>query len=1028
MSEEILKALAQLYAIVSKQDGGATSIERTYVINSFKKKLNIDTVKEYVALFDDFVGYEEQKNDVESTSKPEKLTSVKDSVKTLVICKKINKTLTQKQKVVVIIELLEMVKSNRKLTPQRMQIIHTVADAFNLEKEEYTLLEQFVLENNISNFSNDHIIIINNKFPFEKHIYQTKYLFSEYIEGTVLFYRISSTEMIFFRYIGESDMSMNGITVASDDVILFSPGSIARSSKGSSFYYSDIVNNFISNQRQIQLVFNVKNLEFKFPNQAIGLRNINISEDAGNLIGIMGASGAGKTTLLNVMAGIEKPSKGEVLLNGINIHTEREKIQGAFGYVAQDDLLIEELSVFDNLYFNAKFCFNDLSNEEITEKVNKVLSNLGLEHIKHLEVGNPMNKKISGGQRKRLNIALELIREPSVLFVDEPTSGLSSRDSENVIDLLKELSLKGRLIFVVIHQPSSDIYKIFDKMYILDTGGYFIFNGHPIDAITYFKRISNQVDSDHGQCNSCGNINVEQLFNIIEEKVVDEYGNYTNNRKITPNHWNEFFLQNFQVKFLSNLTESAPKILKIPSKIQQLLIYINRDLKTKWSNQQYMIINLLEAGILSLILSVIIRYTDNPEGIYKYRNNDNIPAYILMSIVVALFIGLSISAEEIIKDRKILKRESLLHLSRFSYLSSKLIILFSFSAFQAFTFVLVGNSILAIKSMTLEYWLILWSIGCMANVLGLLISSGFNTAVTVYIIIPLLLIPQMILSGAMFNFDKINSLIGNKKNTPVIADFMASRWAFEALAVEQFKSNQFERNFFDVEQIINISDFHLVYTLPEIEERLDNIAQNLGSKEVEQVNTNKSNLEIIRNELNKQVFLLKNIDKEYFNQLNINTISTDKIEQLKSILITLEDTYKNIFNQANKKKDFISQSLLQQLKINNVTQLKDEYHNESLADLVVNTENKNKFIIFNQEIYPKTNAVYFNTTSSKEIFNIRSHFYAPNKMLFGVSIGTFWFNISVIWLMTVVLFILLYFDVLKKIIEFRFLHKKPLNP
>ena len=102
----------------------------------------------------------------------------------------------------------------------------------------------------------------------------------------------------------------------------------------------------------------------------------------------------------------------------------------------------------------------------------RVLMDIDLIGIKNLAVGDPINKYISGGQRKRLNIALELIREPSVLFADEPTSGLSSMDSEMVMLLLKEQTLKGRLVIVNIHQPSSDIYKLFDKLLIMDKGGY----------------------------------------------------------------------------------------------------------------------------------------------------------------------------------------------------------------------------------------------------------------------------------------------------------------------------------------------------------------------------------------------------------------------------------------------------------------------------------------------------------------------------------------------------------------------------
>ena len=149
------------------------------------------------------------------------------------------------------------------------------------------------------------------------------------------------------------------------------------------------------------------------------------------------------------------------------------------------------------------------------------MSSLGLTETKDLKVGSPLEKTISGGQRKRLNIGLELLREPSVLFVDEPTSGLSSRDSENIMDLLKELSLKGKMVFVVIHQPSSYIFKMFDKLVILDFGGYQIYYGNPVEAVTYFKSIVDMIDKEQGSCIECGNVNPEQIFNIIETKVVN---------------------------------------------------------------------------------------------------------------------------------------------------------------------------------------------------------------------------------------------------------------------------------------------------------------------------------------------------------------------------------------------------------------------------------------------------------------------------------------------------------------------------
>ena len=234
-------------------------------------------------------------------------------------------------------------------------------------------------------------------------------------------------------------------------------------------------------------------------------------------------------------------------------------MEGTIGVIPQDDLLIEELTVFQNLYYSAKFCFKHKSEAELCELVDKMLASLGLLERKDLKVGSPLNKMISGGQRKRLNIALELIREPSILFVDEPTSGLSSRDSENVMDLLRELTLKGKLIFVVIHQPSSEIYKMFDDMLILDTGGYLIYAGNPVEAVMYFKRADSQINSDVGECPTCGNVNPELIFNIIESHVVDEFGRYTPQRKVSPPRWEELYRENVHREKVEEQTVPPPR-------------------------------------------------------------------------------------------------------------------------------------------------------------------------------------------------------------------------------------------------------------------------------------------------------------------------------------------------------------------------------------------------------------------------------------------------------------------------------------
>ena len=1010
MSEEILKALTQLFAIITKQDGGVTEKERQFVISFFKQELDQETVNEYLELYDKFSGYSKDKSEGSGEpAKKRKLTSVRDSVKTLGLCKKINKTLTQKQKVVVLIKILELVGSDKNFTPQRMEIIDTISTVFNIVKDEYKLIESFVIKDKVEELDFSDLLLVNadekSKLENAKH-------YSSDINGNVIFLKVNSVDMYFTKYIGDDDVVLNAFIMLPNRVYLFSHGSTIKTPLGAALYYSDLTTIFNEELRTTKLSFNANIEEFRFPNGALGLRDVKISEGPGKLIGIMGASGAGKTTLLNVLAGIETPTKGSIKINGFDTNTEKDRIQGVIGYVAQDDLLIEELTVYQNLYYNAKLCFAGFSEEALDKRVIDVLESLGLDQRKDLRVGSVLDKTISGGQRKRLNIALELIREPAVMFVDEPTSGLSSRDSENVIDLLKELSLIGKLIFVVIHQPSSDIYKMFDKMYIMDTGGFPVFYGNPVEAVTYFKRATNQVDSERGQCETCGNVNPEQIFNIIEAKVVDEYGQLTNKRKVNPKGWNESFTENFEIEEVVNVNEEPPQSLDIPNKIKQAFIFTTRDLISKISNKQYLLINLLEAPLLALILAFIIRYKSSPYGDeYIFRFNENIPAFMLMSIIVALFMGLTVSAEEIIRDRKILKRESFLNLSWSSYLVSKLSILFLLSAIQTLSFVIVGHLLLEIREMTFAFWLVLFTCSCMANVLGLNISSAFNSAVTVYVMIPLLLIPQMILSGLLFSFDKLNNILSTKGKVPIVADFMASRWAYEAMAVYQFKNNSFEDSYFDFDKYESQADFKAAYIAEELKRKQESVVKNYKSDDVETQSIVKVDLSILKNEINKLDFKegLEDLD---INDLTIENYSPDIDQKLSNYLQKLKKNYQGVYNKIVSAKE---QKMFQlgENEDYNLNEYKNKYFNESLADLVQNVAETDRIIEFKGQLIQQYNPI-FNDPNPKHLLDYRAHFFAPQKHFAGSYFDTFGFNIIIIWLMTALLYLTLYFELLKK--------------
>jgi ABC-type multidrug transport system ATPase subunit len=1012
MSERILRALMQMFAIIAKVDG-INNTGRQIVQSFLKSQLNLEQVETYLKIFDEYL--ESHQNTSKKKEGAAKRTSL-NSVKILKICTQINQELEQPQKVIVLIRLLEFIHSSNEISEQENEFVLTVADTFNIPMEEFNVLTSFIVDGIEVIPNNPNILVINNNENGVQNL--SKHIYCETLPQDVRVIQIESVSMYALRIYGNYELQLNGQGISKERVHIFTPGSSIRSSKIKPIYYSDVIGRFLSDESQARITFEVKNLEYKFKGGKLGLRDININEESGKLIGIMGGSGAGKSTLLNVLNSMETPSAGSVKINGKNIHTEREAIQGVIGHVSQDDLLIEELTVYENLFYNAKLCFGNLDDDEISKRCHSLLADLGLSETRHLKVGSPLEKTISGGQRKRLNISLELIREPSVLFVDEPTSGLSSRDSENIMDLLKELALKGKLIFVVIHQPSSEIYKMFDKLMILDVGGYPIYYGNPVDAVSYFKRLVNHVNAEESECWNCGNVNPEQIFNIIESKVLDEYGNLTYNRKVSPAEWNVQYRERIESNIHSEkkYTEIPESIFKIPNIIKQFKVFITRDVKSKLTNTQYLMINFLEAPVLAFILAYLVRFyntdVDTSKG-YIFGENENIPAYMFMSVVVALFIGLTVSAEEIIRDRKIRKRESFLNLSKGSYLWSKIIIMFALSAVQTLTFVIVGNYVLGIKGMYTDYWMVLFTTSCFANMLGLNISSAFNSAVTIYILIPFLIIPQLLLAGVVVKFDKLNPTLAAQGSVPISGEVMTSRWAFEALAVNQFKENAYEHNFYKYDKSISVAQFKKDYWMPKLESKLVKIENE--TRDGKNLSDLKADITLVYNEITKESKINKKVVCDVLKQINEKDYNPAVAAAIKVYLANIKNYYINVQNTAYKKLDEIKLSMQKTpAEKEKFLDLAANYDNENLNNLVKNAGELNRCIEKDGKLIQQIDPVYQDPIDSKVG---RAHFFAPRKNFFGTYFSTYWFNICVIWMMSISLIFTLYFEIFKKVMD-----------
>jgi hypothetical protein len=387
-----------------------------------------------------------------------------------------------------------------------------------------------------------------------------------------------------------------------------------------------------------------------------------------------------------------------------------------------------------------------------------------------------------------------------------------------------------------------------------------------------------------------------------------------------------------------------------------------------------------------------------------------------MALIVALFLGLTVSAEEIFRDRKILKRERFLNLSRSSYLVSKVIILFSISAIQALLFVLVANNILGIRDMGFIYWFSLFSTAAFANILGLNISASFNSAVTIYILIPLVMIPMMILSGAMFSFDKLNRNVSRVDKVPVIAEFMVTKWSYEALMVHQFKDNKFMKSkLYELEKEESHSDFKKVYWLPELSERLERINNELNNTPT--ISMSSGDLLVIANEIAKES--ISNTEITPFahpENLTPGKFDTRTSGEVSDYLKALEIYYGKKFEKVSKQKDNYFNYYLDR-DPDAWEMLRDRYHNEGVSDIVRKVFEKNKILEYDHQLVQHYDPIY-QDPYVKGPLTLRTHFYSPSKPILGKTYDTYWYNMVFIWLLTALLYMALFFDWVNKLFNF----------
>lgn len=1010
MTESMLTALMKLFAILASVNKDvAIALSRNFVYSYLKTQFNQKIVAQSLVIFDAEISKLSRLDNLKESKRTSSL-----SVKVLSICREINKGLHIRGKYLIVISLVQFCKyfethsdTSEDFRQTIDDMVRTIADDLMLAKEEFDNCRAFITEKFYNVPLKESLLVMGNFSSL--NFKRINFLQKENMEGQLFFLKIRQADLILFYYLGIEKTEMGNTSVFPGHIYILPKGAVLKIEKTTPVYFSDVEAGYMKTQSFPELSFAAHEIEFNFRSSQNGIRKLSFAAHSGELFGVIGGSGTGKSTLLRLLTGSYPLKHGKILINGYDLATENENIKSTIAYVPQDDLLIEELTVYENLYYNAKLCLGEKTEKEIRERVTKYLNELDLFYVKDLKVGSPLNKTISGGQRKRLNIALELIREPFILLADEPTTGLSSTDSVNVMQLLRDLARNGKIVIINIHQPSSEIYKMLDRLLIMDKGGFPVFLGNPLDAFTYLKNIAERVDAEETECPACGNVQPDELLKVLESKHVNEFGEYTHERLRSPSDWYELFR-----KLPGQTDPPVPPTgilpgldYKTPGVLKQLYIYSERNFLSKIADRQYALFALLIAPLLSILLAFFTRYASGNQSDpfqYIFMNNVNIPAYIFMSVVVALFVGLIISAEEIIRDSRILEREKFLNLSRGSYLNSKIIFLFLLSALQMLCFVLPGNYILGIRDMDFSYWLVLFSTSCFAIMLGLNISSALRSVIAIYITIPFVLVPLILLAGIIVRYDKLHSSLASHKYTPLVGDIMASRWAYEALMVNQFRNNPYQKLFYEVDRDAANISYNLNYFIPEIQHILEDFERTGGLDPAGRP----INPALIRNsllQLGNEYRLPASTVPEFPAGLDLN------IRNINFFLSGLRESLIRRNSELTEARDSIIESLRKKgLKTTDIALLREKYANRAVSDMVLNNNEMVKIMALDDQFIRKDTPVYQIPASG---FG-RAQFYAAIKRLGNLEVPTLWFNSGILWIMTLLLYVSLLTGALRK--------------
>lgn len=742
----------------------------------------------------------------------------------------------------------------------------------------------------------------------------------------------------------------------------------------------------IEEERNIIRTMEVRDLVCKFRKGHVALDGLSFTVQRGEMVCVMGASGSGKSTLMKALSGTFPPVQGDVLFNGRSLYGNLDALRKYVTYIPQDDAFDEHLTIEENLTYAAALRAPHLSRRERGRRIDGKLAELGLNERRGYVVGASQKKTLSGGERKRLNIGLDMIGSADIYLFDEPTSGLSSKDSEHVIEIIRSIS-HNKIVLVTIHQPTSKIFQMFHKAVLLDRGGKLVFFGTPQETLKYFAEAEHHqhFGTELGGCAACGTTRPEFIFDVLETPLRDLSGDIIleeNNRghlvparRYSPDYWRDKYEAHRLMKDVQqaptretgpgtsvavNPTVSRRKEpFRWRDEWHQFVVLLKRAFISKLRNKANLLITLLAAPVLALLIGFVLRYDAEP-GVYDFAGAFHIPTYLFLSLVVAMFLGLTNSVDDITRDKPVLLRERNLNIRLGYYVLAKALTLGAFALVQCALYTWLGNLLLSVRGMFDVMFLAMFLTTFSGAAIGLVVSSMVSESKTAVLIIPVVLIPQLILAGAFIKYEEMNRNLDfvytikqwvekhpesamearSDLQVPFICQLVPMRWSYEAMIFAQAKLNPLTSRQERIQE--KITELAKNKNLDEAqEERLDDlkdllaIVSGLKAKTPKDIDRRMGDIDA--------VLAGAPLDRKIFRTTAKNTVTAEQL-----------------------------------------------YQNQKVTDLVSKAEMEQSDYRHGQ---------------TKRHLNV---FFGPVKEYFGIKFGLLWFNTGVLAITTLAMFFLLY--------------------